>query len=352
MKKSWRLIILSTIMVFFLFGCGKKNIDYTDYFEITNIIPIEDRTENTIQVDYSITNDSRNDDLTFIVSIGDITNKYGVASGETKQDAVVINIGKPKEYNLSYNISYEVVKKEKTVWSKEDTITYDCTDMFVHNAVVKYGNETCEIQLKDYETNFYDLTNLFSTFDAAKKHNINLENANYDRAKIQETEDAEEGYQTAATGSVLRLVTAGEKEANDTYHYTDDLVINITDTVLASSVDWNQHMQFLKDSEKNDSYGFTTFKMFVKIDNPSDETVLATVTEFYVNDTKVSDEYLVGSDHDFIDGGEEENVYNISSTPVWKSTGETHIEKFGMRIQLEDMNENIIYDDIQWLYLE
>lgn len=356
--KKCRAIILGILMFIvgiFATGCG-SNTDYSDYFSVSQVNRFDDDKENMIEVEYEINNLGKKDNLIFCVTVDGMTEKYSVSPESKKTDKKIIDIGRPDNFQLSYPVIFEVKKNSDVIWSKEENITYDCSEMFQHKATIKYGDKTAEISLIDYKSNFFDLAELFSDYDANTSHNVEINNAKNDLARIQEREDSVDGSESVATGSILRLATFGKEEINDTYHFSDDLEIVVTNAIPASSVNWAEHMKFSDDSHYSSSsvYGIsvTTYEMDVMIDNPSDETVYGSVTKFYVNDKPVSDEYLAASEHRSISSGETDKVYNISGASVWETTGETNIKKFGLKVKLEDSNGKVLYNDIQWLYLK
>lgn len=349
-KKSYLSLLILVLLGTLIVGCGETT-DYSNYFSILQISKFDDDKENMLEVEYEVNNLGKKENMVFCVTINGMTEKYSVSSGNKKSDKMIIDVGHPDNYQLTYPVVYEVMKNGDVVWSKEDSISYDCTEMFQHKATIKYGNETAEVDLTDYQSNYYNLADLFTNFDAKSPHKVELNNANKDIARIQEGEESEGKTESVAYGSVLRLATRGDNELNDTYHFSDNLEIIIADAVLASSIKWDDHMEFSDDSNYSSDI-VSTFEMDVIIDNPSDETVYGSVTKFYVNDTEVSDKYLAASENISISSGETDKVYNYSGPYVWMSTGETNIKKFGLKVKLEDSNGEVLYDDIQWLYLK
>ena len=353
-KKIYLLgISIFAVMIIFS-GCGEK--DYSDCFQMGDIKPMEDDTENKLQVEYSVTNNKAGDNKVFSVTINDKTEKYSVAEGSTKSGQAIIDIGKPDTFNLNYDVKFSVLKNNKEIWSKESSIKYDVSKLFIHKAEVEYNGETAEIELKDYQYNIIDLTTLFNSFNPNEAHKVDVENKNRDLVGISSSKNPKDCFFTPTIGKYLMLGTYGSEEVSDTYHFSDNLKITVNDAILAESVDWEKNMEFVDDSHYTTSsvYGVTvtTYEMDVVVTNPSDETVYGTVTKFYVNDTAVSDEYLVGSKHTYIGSGQSEKLYNISSGSVWRPTGETNVKKFGLNIKLEDEDGNILYDGIQWLELK
>lgn len=346
-----------------LAGCGGP-ADYSDCFSIQSIFPTADETENRLEVDYEVSNASRKKGLTFCVTLDGETTEYPLEPGDAEEASMIIDIGRPEAYDLSYPVTYGVKKDDETIWTQEETVSYDCTEMFVHPATITYGDSTVSVELQDYQSNYFDLSALFENFDTAAAHNVRFLNGQIytdahasvgnDLANIVSSEaDTEGGRANAAEGAILQLFTYGSKEANDTYHFSNDLTVQISDAVRAKDVDWGSHMTFSDEANTRSSkvYGMdvTTFEMKVLVENVSDQTIYGKVTKFYVNNSAISDEYLVGSTHDEIKPGETIGVYNISSPPVWTSTGIKNIDKFGLNIQLEDAAGTILYDGIQWL---
>ena len=174
--------------------------------------------------------------------------------------------------------------------------------------------------------------------------------------KICENNSDDKGSSQCAYGNILRFATIGYKEACDTHRYSDNMRIEIKDALEAKDVNWDENLTPLKDSRyevnKYDETIITTFEMEVAVNNISDEDIKVSITEFYVNDKKVSDEYLAASKDLNIEAHEQENVYNFSGPYVWLSTGESDIDKFGFRVVIKDSNENVVYNDIKWLILE
>lgn len=348
-----------------LAGCGGP-ADYTDCFSIQSISPTADETENRLEVDYEVSNASRKKGLTFCITLDGETTEYPLEPGDAEEASRIIDIGRPEAYDLSYPVTYEVKKDDETIWTQEDTVAYDCTEMFVHPATITYGDSTVSVELQDYQSNYFDLSALFENFDTTAAHNVRFLNgqinsdahasADNDLANIVSSEADTEGRANAAEGSILQLFTYGNKEINDTYHFSNDLTVQISDAVRAKDVDWGSHMTFSDEANTRSSkvYGMdvTTFKMSVLVENVSDQTIYGAVTKFYVNNSAISDEYLVGSTHDEIKPGETVGVSNISSPPVWTSTGIKDIKKFGLNVRLEDAAGTILYDGIQWLDVE
>lgn len=348
------LICLFCVSVFCgVSSCSSRNVDYTDYFSIQDITQSETE-DNTIELHCEVSNFGKRDDLVFCVSAGGNEEKLSVNAGETSTQTLAINIGRPEDYHLTYDVTFTVRDNGETVWTKTDSVEYDCKEMFVHPAKIQYGDNEVEVELTDYRSNYFDLAQLFPGFDKAAVHKVTLKGASNDIAKIQESETSDSGTDIAP-GGVLKLLTFSMNEPNDTYHFTDNLQIVIKDAVTAFSVDWEQHLEFTDeaDYQTNRVAGMTTttFKMIINVDNPSDEDVYASIVKFYVNDTAIDNEYLVGSNHDRIDARSSGEAYSITSAPVWESTGEGHINRFGMELVLEDGNGNVLYDDVQWLEL-
>lgn len=327
-------------------------IDYSGAFSVTQILPVMGETDNEIQIDYKIKNVGKRDDLRFCLTVNGETIEKQLKIGGEEASSFLIDIGKPTAYNLSYPAKYEVKYQDESLWSKEEAIQYDCSELFHHNATIRYNEESASVKLADYQTNSFSLSELFSSFDENIPHNVNMNTNSKDRGKIGSADPSAECKAVAASGNTLHVFTYGKMERNDTYRFSDDLEIIITDTVTAASVNWEENMVFLDEADTKTLYGITTVQMKVKINNISDEDILGTLVDFYVNDKKIAKDYLVGSDRDRIYAGGTGNVSSFTSANVWLSTGVKTVKKFGMHIKLEDKQGNILYDGIQWLDLK
>lgn len=359
----WTFVAL-LVMLGVLSGCG-SGVDYTDCFSVQSISPGTDLAETLIDVEYKVTNTTQTDGLTFCITVNGSSEECTLDSGSEEAVALSVDIGRPESSNISCAVTYEVKRGDKSIWSQEDTLTYDCSEMFTHPATLSYGDRTVDVELHDYQSNFFDLSDLFEDFDPSVAHSVNFEggsrrsdsHANKDNnlVSIVASDTDDEGRASAASGSLLKLYTYGTQEINDTYRFSDNLKIQITDAVKAADINWDSYMSFSSDAKTRSStvagMNVTTFETKVFIENPSDETVYGTVTKFYVNDSALSDNYLIGSSRTPIASGETDSVYNISSPDVWRTTGVSHVTKFGMKIKLETADGAVVYDGIQWLYL-
>ena len=353
------------MLIAFLGGCGGAKTDYTDYFSVDSISPVNNETENMLEIDYTVSNLGEENDLVFCVTIDGNTEKYPLNPSDEETDKIVVDIGRPDNYTISYPITYEVKKDDDVIWSKDDSVTYDCTDMFVHHATIIYGEEKQDVKLIDYQSNFFNLSDIFSDFDSSNAHNVIFEgqettvstHADVDNnlACIVRNEDDKKGLASAADGTLLRIYTYGKKEINDTFHFSNDLVIKITDALKASDVNWKKHMTFSDSAKYNEVYvdgmQITTYRMEVTVKNPSDEDIYGTVKQFFVNDVAVDDKYLAASDRLLIKAKDTGTLYNVSGASVWKTTGVSSINKFGLKVKLKDKNGNVLYNGIQWLNL-
>lgn len=366
-RQSATVWIFGLLLAMFgmLSGCINAT-DYTDCFSVQSISPGTDLAETLIEVKYKVRNTTKIDGLTFCVTVDDSSEECTLDHGNETSVTLLVDIGCPEDFNVSCMATYEVKKEEKSMYLQEDTITYDCSEMFVHPATITYGDSTVDIELHDYQSNFFDLSELFEDFDSAVAHNVNFDDGKkYSDAYVSKAENIayivsddtdERGRASAANGSILKLCTLGTQEINDTYRFADNLEVQIDDAVRAADINWDEYMSFTDEAQTNSStvagMYVTTIKTNVLVENPSDETVYGTVTGFFVNDSAISDDYLVGSSRTMLESGETGSVYCITSESVWKTTDESHIKKFGMKIKLEDDAGTVLYDGIQWLYLE
>ena len=358
MKKIMLLILIGNFMIF-ICACGvnSKNVDYTDYFTIHEIYPIENETENMIGIPFEITNLGKNEDLNFRLTIGDEVETYPISPNNSQEGEIIIDIGKPNNYNLTYDITYEVFNNGQSIWTKEDSISYDCSSIFIHTATVTYGDEIKDIKLVDYQSNYFDLSEMFSKFDSKETHNVIIENKLNDIGKIQEDKNSEKCKDSAAIGDVLKLYTYGTKEINDTFHFTDNLIIKIEDAISATSVNWNDHLVFTNEAKQNTSnvvgMMVTTLTFYVNVENPSDEDIYGSITGFYVNDSAISEEYMSSaSEHRLIWANSTNQLNYVSSGAVMRTTGVTDVKRLGVTVVLEDEDGNTLYDDILWLDLD
>ena len=212
MKRIMLLLMGVFMSIALLGGCGKEITDYTDYFSIKSISPMNNDTENMLEIDYTVSNLGKKDDLVFCVTLDGNTEKYSVNPNDEKTDKKVVDIGRPDNYTISYPITYEVKKNGDVVWSKEDSITYDCTNMFVHHATIIYGEEKQDVELIDYQSNFFDLSDIFPNFNSSNAHNVIFEgqetlisaHASIDNnlACIVRNENDEKGLASAADGAL------------------------------------------------------------------------------------------------------------------------------------------------------
>lgn len=356
-----KIILLMLIGIFMIFICAcessSKDIDYTNYFVIQKICPIENETENMIKIPFEIINLGKKEDLNFRLTIGDEIRTYSVSPNTSQKDEIVVDIGKPDNYNLKYDIVYEVFDNSQLIWTKEDNITYDCSSMFIHMATIIYEDETKDIELVDYQSNYFDLSEMFSEFDTKEAHNVIVENGLNDFGKIQEDRNSKKGKDSAAIGNVLRVSTYGAKEINDTYHFADNLIIIIEDAIAAMSVNWNDYLVFTNEAKHSTSnvagMSVSTLTFYVNIENPSNEDIYGSITGFYVNDVAIAEEYMSSaSERSLIWANSADKLHYVSSGAVMRTTGVTDIEQLGAKVMLEDEEGNILYDDILWLYLE
>lgn len=355
--RSIPLLLLSLLILVGLSGCGT---DYTNCFSFEPAEVVTDLRANEIAINYTISNVEEDDDLTFIVTVGEESQAWGVSAGETVSDCITIDVGRlTDDYQYKYEIKCEVLRDSdgKELWTKTISESCDCRTIFIHPAEITYKGETVAVELVDYQINYFDLTTLFSAFDDSKVHAVNLENWNNDMAKIQASTESEDGN-AVNEGGILRVITAGQNEVCDTYHYTNDLKIIISDGVRASDVDWASNMEFRRDANYRESMfngnRFLTWTMYVDIKNPSDETVSAYVSNFYVNDTPISEAYLVGTLEDSeikIKAHETDSVYTVTSGSVWVSTGVENVKKFGMEVVILNQDGETVYTGTSWIDL-
>lgn len=359
-------LVILLVILGMLSGCG-NTADYTDCFSLESISPGTELAETLIDVKYKVVNTTQTDGLTFCVTVNGSSEECTLNGGNEEIVTLSADIGRPEDFedfNISCAVTYEVKKGTKAIWSQGDTITYDCSEMFTHPATLFYENRKVDIELRDYQSNFFDLSDLFEDFDPSIAHSVNFEggsrsdsHASKDNnlVSIVASNTDDEGKASAASGSILKIYTYGTQKINDTYRFSDNLKVQIADAVKATDVKWDSYMSFSSDAKTQGStvagMNVTTFETNVLIENPSDETVYGTVTKFYVNDSAISDDYLIGSDHTAIESGTTGSLYNISSPDVWRTTGVSHVTKFGMKIKLETATGVVVYDGIQWLYL-
>lgn len=360
--KSLRLMVLM-IAVFccFLLTSCKDNTDYTPYFSIQNIAPFvddDDPSKNLIQVEYQIKNLGKKDDMIFSVAVSDDNESYSVAPGEETTDSVMIDIGRPDNFALEYPVQYQVYKDGELVWSKDDVVQYDCTEMFRHQCTIEYGDDSTQVEVKDYQSNYFDLAELFPSFDASEPHSVDTYDAGQGCAEITIAEGNDDGKQEMASGSILHLYTIGNHEINDSYRYADDFVVKIADVTPASSVEnWADLVSFRDTANIGTIQGISLMTLYIDIDNPSDEPVYASIPEFYVNDIQVDSNMHVAVGYgdiapSEIDAKESGEAWIKTSAPVIRATTSASINKFGARLQLKDGAGNLLYDDILWKVLE
>lgn len=350
------VLMLPLLMIICLSGCG-DSADYTDYFAVEPAEIVVSEEANEIFIHYSISNISKKDNLSFAITIGETTENYIVSADEMVSGNITIDVGRLTDYQYTYEIGYAVSKNDKVIWEKTESASCDCRPLFVHPAQITYNGETVDVELIDYQINYFDLSELFGSFDDSSLHVVSLKNEQHDIAKLNTSTDSE-GSATANEGKILSVVTYGQSEACDTYHYTDDLEISISDGIKAADVDWADNMVFRGDADTKESsvYGMsvTTFTMYIDIENPSDERIYAYVKDFYVNTKAISREYLVGDTSEYpqrIDAHEADSIYTVTSASVWTSTGVRNVEKFGMDVVILNQNKEEIYNGIVWLDL-
>lgn len=360
------------LLVGLLIGCSGTT-DYTDYFCIQSIAPVDDQAQSQIEVTYSIENLGKKDNLVFSVTINGESKPYSVMPGEVLEDSMIIDIGRPDSYQLEYPVQYEVKRNEKSLWTKDDTISYDCTGMFFHQAIINYGSESVPITITDFQVNYFDLTELFPNFDSSVPHNTNItDDGDSDAsiyAEIQENRDEDNGSYRAATGGILRLANYGTEKACDTYHFPDGIVIDITDSVSASSVNWADYVTFSDEVDVSNNFAYMAIDLginpsaisimtfYAYVENPSDETIYGSITDFYLNDTPIPKDSLnVNSDVEIYGGkgidiraGETRELWS-KITPVIAGSivNGADIDKFGMTIVLKDEDGNTLYEDTLW----
>lgn len=220
----------------------------------------------------------------------------------------------------------------------------------IHNATIVYKDTSVDIELTDFQSNYYNLAELFPDFDANGIHSVVLEGSEHDFAKIQINESANDGSDTAASGSILRLATYGVQEVNDTHPFSDNLIIHVEDAISATSINWAKYVEFSQEAttEIEPISNVEIMTLYVDIENPCDEKISAETVKFYVNDTAVSDEYFVGNSIS-LDRMSREKIWTKTSGAAMLTTGVTNIDKLGIEVVLKDSNNNILYDDVQWL---
>lgn len=295
-RQSATVWIFGLLLAMFgmLSGCINAT-DYTDCFSVQSISPGTDLAETLIEVKYKVRNTTKIDGLTFCVTVDDSSEECTLDHGNETSVTLLVDIGCPEDFNVSCMATYEVKKEEKSMYLQEDTITYDCSEMFVHPATITYGDSTVDIELHDYQSNFFDLSELFEDFDSAVAHNVNFDDGKkYSDAYVSKAENIayivsddtdERGRASAANGSILKLCTLGTQEINDTYRFADNLEVQIDDAVRAADINWDEYMSFTDEAQTNSStvagMYVTTIKTNVLVENPSDETVYGTVTGFF-----------------------------------------------------------------------
>lgn len=337
-----------------LTGCS---VDYTGSFSVKNVTPEFTETKNMISVNYEFTNPGKGDGVTFHVTVDGEQNTHTAEKGENVSAGILLDIGKPEDFSLEYPVKYEVMKDGKALWSTVETISYDCTELFNHEATIRYGSEEKVVDLVDYESNYFDLEEMFASFDGNKVHNVEvLGKGDNDRVYLRPDKDGSIKGTDGIPGSVLHVFTYGKEAICDTYRYSDGLVFEITDAVSAKDVDWNSNISFLDTADVKSSkvldMDVTTVKLKLEVVNECDETVYGTITGLYVNDVRVDDYYLVGSDHTMIDAHEMKELYNISSGSVWATTGVRNAEKLGLELELENEAGEVVHSAVHWLELK
>lgn len=96
---------------------------------------------------------------------------------------------------------------------------------------------------------------------------------------------------------------------------------------------------------------------YAYVENPSDETIYGSITDFYLNDTPIPKDSLnVNSDVEIYGGkgidiraGETRELWS-KITPVIAGSivNGADIDKFGMTIVLKDEDGNTLYEDTLW----
>lgn len=357
MKKLKKVLLAGVFSVMIggiLTGC---NVDYTGSFAIKDVTAEITETENKISVNYEFTNPGKGDGVTFHVMVDDEQNTHTAGKDEKVSSGIVLDIGKPENYNLEYPVKFEVMKDGKTLWSTEEIVSYDCADLFHHEATIRYGSEEKVVELTDYESNFFNLEEMFSSFDGDKVHNVKiLEKGDHDRVYLRPDENGSVKGTDGIPGAILHAFTYGKEEICDTYRYSDGLVFEITDAVSAKDVNWEEHITFLDTADVKTSnvlgMSVSTVKLQLEVKNESDEIIYGTITGLYVNDVRVDDYYLVGSDHSSIYPHEKREIYNVSSGSVWATTGVKNAYKLGLELKLENENDEVVHSSIYWLNLK
>lgn len=263
-RQSATVWIFGLLLAMFgmLSGCINAT-DYTDCFSVQSISPGTDLAETLIEVKYKVRNTTKIDGLTFCVTVDDSSEECTLDHGNETSVTLLVDIGCPEDFNVSCMATYEVKKEEKSMYLQEDTITYDCSEMFVHPATITYGDSTVDIELHDYQSNFFDLSELFEDFDSAVAHNVNFDDGKkYSDAYVSKAENIayivsddtdERGRASAANGSILKLCTLGTQEINDTYRFADNLEVQIDDAVRAADINWDEYMSFTDEAQTNSS---------------------------------------------------------------------------------------------------
>lgn len=327
-----------------------ESIDYTEWFELGEIKPVESETESLIEINYSIHNKGKENDKQFAISINGKTEKTAIEPGSSKSNSMSVDLSVPETYNLDIDIKYSVIKDDVEIWESSVKVPYDCTDMFVHKAYVSYKGEKKEIELKDFTENSIELKDIFKAFDGGKKHIVKVNSGENVRAGIGKN-NSNVSFSSAKEGSCLVVKTSENK-----YHFKGNIQIEINDIVTADSVDWGKQMSFRDSANYSSAYisgvTVTLLEFAIDIKNPSDEDVYGTITKFYVNDKALDDHYLSATGKTSIWARDKNSLQSYSGPNIWNTTGEKNIKKFGMKIKIEDTNGKVLYDDIQWIVLK
>lgn len=344
--------ILAIMLICLFAGCGKK--DYSECFVVKSIEPTDKYDENVLEIVYEITNPSKKNTMNFSVTIDEETKSCKLKPGATKERTILVDIGRPDDYNLVIKPTYDVEKDGETIYSEEKSVDYDCTSMFNHTITVQYNKEKAEIKVKDYQHNYFELDKLFKNFDSKKAHSVKYVECTNEIVKILEKkDDNDDGKFEVATGNILRVVTFGNEKAGDTYRFKDGLVIDVTDSRTAASVDWEKQMDIYGGEDLDFIVGLnaSSIEFEVHIDNVSEEDVYGSIVQFYVNDTPARE--LFASKKELIFSGNVSKLtYSTSSSYIREAIGDAKIKKFGLKIKLFDENDNVVYEGIKWKTLE
>lgn len=217
-----------------------------------------------------------------------------------------------------------------------------------HKGTITYNGESKEVEVIDHKINYFNLTELFSSFNSSASHNLKC---NGTLGTIRETENAySKGNNTSnLKGNILYIYSSGKNEITE-YEIKDNFSIDITDFISASSINWNDYMRILPDSTTTSVAGISMLTLKVEVDNISEEDLIGKITNVYVNNSPIASSYILDSTYDVWKKDKSVVQYPASSQAL-ASAGENDVNKIGMEVQLTDKQGNQIYKNVVWINL-